>query len=129
MRNGLKMDNIRVVRKIFGSIRNKVQYAFDGQKNLYCGRELAINTNGVTRVVVIQLDGFQEQTFEVKFKFANQVFMDLINDYLGGTLLNATSEQFRESIQVIEIMLRYITQQTRVPVGRSLYPKTDRQSI
>ena len=137
LRKERQMDNIRIVEQmveewpeVFRPGR-AIPYVFDGNKNLYCASDLNIGREQIARTVIITLDGFSQQTYEVRIKFAKNVSMNIINQFLTGTVINIDLAEYREALQVLDIVMRYYPQKIRVPVGRNLYSRSeqDRQDI
>ncbi|CAG2177801.1 unnamed protein product, partial [Oppiella nova] len=134
LRNDRKADNRRIVDQMtreWPEVFANRLYAFDGQQYMYCGRELALPPNGEQhpRRVTIALDGQPEQTFEVRIKFTKPIAFNVINGYFAGKNRAPSDEDFREAIQALEIVLRYVSDRTRVPVGRNLYEPDRRMAI
>ncbi len=133
MRRLAQKENRQVIEKLaneWTDVFGGRKYVFDGQKNIYTGEKLTI-TDGqqVSHQVVIELDGFLEKTYEVFIKFANNVNISLLDDFFDGKLKNAKFDDFQQVLQVLEITLGYIPQQSRIPIGRCLYSKTNQKAI
>ncbi|CAG2101953.1 unnamed protein product [Medioppia subpectinata] len=133
LRNERRADNTRVVAKMADEWPQAFAdrlYAFDGQKYLYAGQELpAVSATPTTRPVVIQLDGFAEQTFEVRIQYVKRVLMAPLVDYFGGRNLRPNPEDFREALQALEVVLRYMPAQSLVPIYRNLYAIDGREPV
>ncbi|CAG2101208.1 unnamed protein product, partial [Medioppia subpectinata] len=133
LRNEQRADNTRVVAKMadeWPEVFKGRLYAFDGQKFLYAGQRLPVVSELQTkREVTIQLDGFVEQTFEVRIQFVKEVPMAPLAEYFNGRNRTQNPEDFREALQALEIAFRYMPSLTRVPVYRNLYTLEGREPI
>ncbi|CAG2110631.1 unnamed protein product, partial [Medioppia subpectinata] len=131
VRDERKADNIRVVQRMatewleaFGGLL----YAFDGQKFLYVSQQLpTVMEAPITRAVTLQLDGFPEQTFEVRIQYVRAVSMAPLVEYFSGHNPAANAEDFREAQQALEIVMRYMPAQSLVTVGRNLFLRDGRR--
>ena len=130
LRKERQQENIKVIKKmaedwpqVFRPNDRPIVFVFDGNKNLYCNKRLDIGDQQIIREVVVTLEGFPEQTFQIKIKFVKEVAMNAINGYFEGRILNPSLATLREPLQVLDIVLRFCPQEIRVAVGRNLYPK------
>ncbi|CAG2101954.1 unnamed protein product [Medioppia subpectinata] len=132
LRNERRADNTRVVAKMADEWPQAFAdrlYAFDGQKFLYAGQQLpAVSATPTMRRVVIQLDGFAEQTFEVRILYVKRVLMAPLVEYFAGRN-RPHPEDFREALQALEVVLRYMPAQSLVPIYRSLYAIDGRKAV
>ncbi|CAG2168342.1 unnamed protein product [Oppiella nova] len=134
LRNDRKADNRQILDQMtreWPEVFADRMYAFDGQKYLYSGRQLALppGAGQQPRVVNIQFDGQPVQTFEVRISFTKPIAFNVINGYFAGKNRAPSDEDFREAIQALEIVLRYVSGGIRVPIGRNLYATTGRKAI
>ncbi|CAG2101955.1 unnamed protein product [Medioppia subpectinata] len=133
VRDERKADNIRVVQRMDTEWREAfggLLYAFDGQRFLYVSQQLpTVAAAPITRTVTIQLDGFPEQTFEVRIQYVRAVSMAPLVEYFSGHNPAANAEDFRESIQALEIVMRYMPAQTLVLVFRNLFSRDGRRQV
>ncbi|CAG2110081.1 unnamed protein product, partial [Medioppia subpectinata] len=133
LRNERRADNTRVVAKMAAEWADAFSgrlYAFDGQKFLYVGQQLpAVSATPTTRPVVIQLDGFAEQTFEVRIQYVKPVSMTPLVEYFEGRNRRPNPEDFREALQALDVVLRYMPAQSLVSIYRSLYAIDGREAV
>lgn len=88
--------------------------AFDGRKNLYSVSPLPDNLNAEIKIVD---EDNREKNFKVQIKFANEVDMTPLHDFLKSPVTPS------EALQVVDIVLRMAPVSTCYVVGRSFFVK------
>lgn len=92
----------------------KMNPAFDGRKNLYSVSPLPENLSSEIKIVD---EDNREKNFKATIKFANEVDMTPLHDFLKSPVTP------QEALQVVDIVLRMAPVSTCYPVGRSFFVK------
>lgn len=105
---------------LFESKGKSVRCVYDGARTVYsCKRLQAIDCqvkNHDEKPIIIESDG---PSFEVKLKFAAQVDLKKINDFVRGKV----HETPQEPLKAVEIIINYALSQNMVQVQRSFFPQ------
>ena len=107
---------------IFRPNNRLICFTTDGAKYIFTKTKLNFEDEE-TRQVTLTLDGYQEQTFEVKIALVDEVDMNTINSFYGGQDVEFSMEQVRDiQLQVYDIASSERQKLSHVSVGRSLFP-------
>lgn len=113
----------------------KVHFAFDGRKNFYTNKLLAVNDvvlEGEYKKTVTAVLGDRSKEFQVKVQFATEVDMSVLSNYLRPEM--QYNDKPSQAIQCLDVILRTVfkslTANNRaVAVGRALYFATNQYNL
>ncbi|XP_042492138.1 protein argonaute PNH1-like [Macadamia integrifolia] len=94
--------------------------AYDGRKNLYTAGSLPFTSKEFKIKVIDEDDGqgiTREQEFKVAIKFAARADMHQLRQFLAGKQVDTP----QETLQILDIVLRELSSQRYISIGRSFY--------